>query len=159
MNLHQFKPVDTGHGAIMERDDNGGYVRAHDAEQALHELRMEIALMKSTWTSDDQPLPEDEAISESHPLNSKQFKVFDEAVRLVSAKRSKYALVGLVGWLLSRIDRLEKERLSLTSIGAVVADVIDATTMNRLQAISLTDAVMGAIEAEMGRLARANGRL
>lgn len=51
-----------------------------------------------TW--EDQPIPEDEAIKAAHPTRSGQHEAYQEAMRLVGAKRSKAALVELVNWLL-----------------------------------------------------------
>lgn len=56
----------------------------------------------------DKPLPEDDEIAAVHPLkqlNKQEAGArWDEAMRLVSAKHSKGALVELVNWLLLRID-------------------------------------------------------
>lgn len=49
---------------------------------------------------EDQPIPEDEAIKAAHPTRSGQHETYQEAMRLVGAKRSKGALVELVNWLL-----------------------------------------------------------
>ena len=49
----------------------------------------------------DQPLPEDEAISDAHPSRTGRHDLYDEAMRLVGAKHSKQALVLLVNWLLT----------------------------------------------------------
>jgi hypothetical protein len=54
------------------------------------------------WTDADLPLPEDEAINAAHPLETGEHKLYAEAVRMVGAKRSKYALVDLVNWLMSK---------------------------------------------------------
>lgn len=55
-----------------------------------------------SWADEDQPLPEDEAIRAAHPTSSGAHHRYAEAMRLVGAKRSKYALVDLVNWLLSK---------------------------------------------------------
>jgi hypothetical protein len=52
----------------------------------------------------DKPLPEDDAIKAAFPTRSGRHDLYAEAVRLVGAKRSKYALVSLVTWLLLRIE-------------------------------------------------------
>lgn len=52
----------------------------------------------------DTPLPEQEEIDAQHPMRSKNHKRFEEAMRMVGAKHSKYGLVGLVNWLLWRIE-------------------------------------------------------
>lgn len=59
------------------------------------------AMSHEDW--DDRTLPEDEAIKAAHPTRTGQHERYAEAMRLVGAKRSKYALVELVNWLLSRI--------------------------------------------------------
>jgi hypothetical protein len=58
------------------------------------------ALKAPAWSEDDQPLPEDDEIKKAHPLNNGNFDTYQEALRLVCAKRSKYALIDLVNWLL-----------------------------------------------------------
>ncbi|KGM36168.1 hypothetical protein [Inquilinus limosus] len=60
---------------------------------------------KMEWAEDDQPIPEDAQIEAAHPMISEApnvHGVYAEALRMVSAKRSKYALVDLVHWLLMR---------------------------------------------------------
>lgn len=52
------------------------------------------------WSAEDAPLPEDAAIRAAHPLRTGDQALYLEAERLVHAKRSKYALVDLVNWLL-----------------------------------------------------------
>lgn len=49
----------------------------------------------------DKPLPEDEAIRLAHPTITGEFRLYEEARRLVHARRSKVGLVDLVNWLLS----------------------------------------------------------
>ncbi len=58
--------------------------------------------------NDDRPLPEDDAIEASHPMESEDpevHMVYVEALRMVGAKHSKYALVDLVHWLLMRLKK------------------------------------------------------
>ena len=62
-------------------------------------------MAEDPWS--DQPIPEDDAIRAAHPIHTGNHFIFDEAMRMVGAKRSKGALVDLVNWLLSRIDELE----------------------------------------------------
>jgi hypothetical protein len=57
-----------------------------------------------TW-DDDKPLPEDAEISAAHPLRSGRHDLYAEAMRLVGAKRSKFALVELVTWLLLKAEQ------------------------------------------------------
>lgn len=52
----------------------------------------------------DKPLPEDEAISAAHPIETDRHDLYAEAMRLVGARHSKHKLVGLVNWLLYRIE-------------------------------------------------------
>lgn len=71
----------------------------------MHELCLELEreLAEATsWTDEDKPLPEDAQIDAAHPLETNDYARYTEALRLVGAKRSKYALVDLVNWLLSR---------------------------------------------------------
>ena len=55
------------------------------------------------WCEDDEPLPEDDQIEAAHPLRTDDHETYMEAFRMVCAKRSKFALVDLVNWLLRRI--------------------------------------------------------
>jgi hypothetical protein len=52
-----------------------------------------------SW-SDDEPIAEDVQIAAAHPLETDRHDLYNEAMRLVGAKRSKGALVELVNWLL-----------------------------------------------------------
>jgi len=61
-----------------------------------------------SWTDDDQPLPEDEQIRAAHPMETDDHETYEEALRMVGAKRSKYALVDLVNWLLRRIKEQDE---------------------------------------------------
>ena len=54
------------------------------------------------WTDEDLPLPEDADIEAAHPKITRKYEIYDEAYRMVSAKRSKDSLVNLVNWLLTR---------------------------------------------------------
>lgn len=56
-----------------------------------------------TW-DDDKPLPEDAEISAAHPLRSGRHDLYQEAMRLVGARHSKFALVELVTWLLLKAE-------------------------------------------------------
>jgi hypothetical protein len=60
-----------------------------------------------SWAEEDLPLPEDEQIEAAHPLITGRGDLYVEAERMVHAKRSKYALVDLVNWLLARIDNMD----------------------------------------------------
>lgn len=48
----------------------------------------------------DDPIPEDEAIRAAHPVRSGDHRTYNDALRMVGAKRSKGALVELVNWAL-----------------------------------------------------------
>ncbi len=87
----------------------------------LAEARRERDVLKlsleraSRWSVSDESLPEDVDIVAAFPLGRTdpgRFEVYAEAQRLVSAKRSKAALVDLVNWLLVREAeaRLNDER-------------------------------------------------
>lgn len=65
------------------------------------------------WSGSDLPLPEDNEIEGTHPLTSGRYDLHDEAVRLVSAKHTKFALVALVRWLLTRVEALKAENEQL----------------------------------------------
>lgn len=67
--------------------------RAAIAEAIAKELEAE-----DVW--DDGPLPEDTAIDAAFPTRSQRHDIYQEARRLVGAKRSKSALIALVNWLL-----------------------------------------------------------
>lgn len=54
------------------------------------------------WTDEDRPLPEDDEIMAAHPMRTGNHERYAEAARLVGAKRSKYALIDLVNWLLAQ---------------------------------------------------------
>lgn len=56
------------------------------------------------WSDSDLPLPEDKEIEATHPLVTGRFDLDQEAMRLVSAKHSKFALVALVRWLLTKAE-------------------------------------------------------
>jgi len=60
-----------------------------------------------TW--DDLPLPEDKAIEKAHPVLTGRHDLYEEARRLVGARRSKDALVNLVNWLLAEKDEAVQE--------------------------------------------------
>ena len=79
-----------------------GWARAEFAKR-LAELEGENERLSqlTTWENeDDQPIPEDAEIDAAHPLKSRRHDLYQEAMRLVGAKRSKYGLVSLVNWLL-----------------------------------------------------------
>lgn len=59
------------------------------------------------FADDDRIIHEDAFIEAAHPTVTKEHTLYVEAMRLVGAKHSKYALVDLVNWLLFRIKCLE----------------------------------------------------
>lgn len=71
----------------------------------------EIQRLKE-WTEDDQQLPEDDEIRAARPRTTDGNDLYAEAMRLVGAKRSKYALIDLVNWLLveARANALDAAR-------------------------------------------------
>lgn len=88
----------------------------------LAEARRERDVLKlsleraSRWSVSDESLPEDVDIVAAFPLGRTdpgRFEVYAEAQRLVSAKRSKAALVDLVNWLLVREAEARRERYRL----------------------------------------------
>jgi hypothetical protein len=64
---------------------------------------------QKAW-NDDKPIPEDEEIQKAHPLRTGKHKLYEEAMRLVGAKHSKYALVDLVNWLLYRLEEQKEKK-------------------------------------------------
>lgn len=74
------------------------------------ELRLEEL---TTWRSEsDEALPEDAAIDAAHPMVTGVHDYYPVALRLVGARRSKYGLVNLVNWLLTRIDAAESAKVT-----------------------------------------------
>lgn len=64
----------------------------------------------SRFSREDKPIPEDDEIDAAHPMedanesDKTRWHRYQEALRMVGAKHSKYALVDLVNWLLKRLD-------------------------------------------------------
>jgi hypothetical protein len=91
-------------------------LRAELAEARGEQEAMKLSLWRATqWGDQDDPSPDGGAIAAASPLTRTdpgRFEVYAEAQRLVSAKRSKAALVDLVNWLLVREAeaRLNDER-------------------------------------------------
>lgn len=77
------------------------------ADAALLDMVMEVINEERAWTDEDKTLPEDAAIKVAHPTRSGRHDTYREACRLVGAKRSKYALVDLVNWLLVEREKAE----------------------------------------------------
>lgn len=76
------------------------------AADEIESLRSQLATALD-WAADDQAIPEDAAILEAHPLETDRHDLYEKAMRLVGAKRSKGALVDLVNWLLADIDAMQ----------------------------------------------------
>jgi hypothetical protein len=74
-----------------------------DAVEALPDLVGKYIASLTEWSEDDDPIPEDKLILAAHPTRSGHHKLYAEAFRMVGAKRSKFALVDLVNWLLVRL--------------------------------------------------------
>lgn len=86
------------------------YERRDKAEAVQIRVESEMKLRDNLNSTEDRPLPEDAQIDSMHPARCPENNdTFKEAARLVGAKYSKYALVGLVNWLLVRIRNREKQ--------------------------------------------------
>lgn len=77
------------------------------------------------WASDDEPIDEDESINSAHPTKTNLHGVWAKAEQMVSAKRSKFALVALVNWLL-QLTIAHRQRME-----AMLADTEDTETRYR----------------------------
>lgn len=99
--------------------DHAAALAAKDAE--IEALKLSL-VRAAGWTEHDQPLPEDDAILAAFPVGTNRdagrFATYAEAQRLVSAKRSKGALVDLVNWLLARAERAEKAEAEVERLRA-----------------------------------------
>lgn len=70
------------------------------------------------WAEDgDGEIPEDTAINAAFPTRSGRHDIYGEAMRLVSAKRSKGALVALVNWMLHRAEDSENYAKVCSALG------------------------------------------
>ena len=114
--LHEPGYVDALRGAcedvakLVPRE----WVLAREAEghdygqlEALPDLMKDYLASLTAWSEDDKPLPEDDKIHAAHPTRSGEHTLYAEAFRMVGAKRSKFALVDLVHWLLVRLKLSE----------------------------------------------------
>lgn len=59
-----------------------------------------------TWQDKDDQWSE--AIKASHVTKTKYYQAYDQALTMVGNRKSKYALVDLVCWLLQRLDARDK---------------------------------------------------
>lgn len=80
----------------------------------IAELEAEVERLKA-WTDADQPLPEDAEIKAHHPIENRSNAAYVDAQRMVSAKRSKGALVDLVSWLSQRAEQAEAALADMTA--------------------------------------------
>jgi hypothetical protein len=74
-----------------------------DQLEMLPDLVGKYITSLTEWSEDDKDLPEDRRIVAAHPVETGDHELYMEALRMVTAKRSKYALVDLVNWLLARL--------------------------------------------------------
>jgi hypothetical protein len=100
--------------------------------QRVEELERAL-IAKAEWCDEDQDLPEDDAIDAAHPLQTGDHKSYETALRLVGARRSKGALVGLVCWLVhdrdthkKSLDMLYGEKFSARSYTALKSRAVAA---------------------------------
>lgn len=108
--------------AIVNRD--GGQKGLEDAKQAawgylsrITELENTLSGLADVWKEQgDRAIPEDVGIGLAHPIRSGRHDLYQEAMRLVSAKHSKYGLIGIVNWLLLRLDVAEERMKKLERI-------------------------------------------
>lgn len=107
--------IDAGYVKDIGLDDLEHYMKsagrlATHARQLERELAAanERAEKTLAWTAEDKPLPEDAEIHAHHPVVNGSHKTYEEALRMVGAKRSKGALVDLVNWLLQRAEAAER---------------------------------------------------
>lgn len=104
--LHNTRPM-------IERDEYKAKFEAMKADWVvLMGERDEARRVAIEWTQEDLPLPEDAVIHAAHPNRTGAHERYQEALRLVGAKRSKYALVDLVNWMLSERDEARAEAAS-----------------------------------------------
>lgn len=84
-----------------------------DTVVEVERLKAILKAQRELWADgtnpDDRPLPEDAAIDAAHPMETGEHELYTEALRMVGAKRSKYALVDLVNWLLLKVKRSERD--------------------------------------------------
>lgn len=80
---------------------------SYDQLEALPHLLARYTSDLLNWSEDDDGLPEDTEIHAAHPAESNSHDTYMEAFRMVGAKRSKFALVDLVNWLLVRLKASE----------------------------------------------------
>jgi hypothetical protein len=95
---------------------------------------------------DDKPIPQDKEIKAYHPTRTGRHEVYADAMALVGAKRSKYALVELVNWLLAKNLELDDRYQE------VCAKLEDAAPRTDNPPLTLEDAYPTRIEESSGPL-------
>lgn len=120
--------------AMVATDVEGVWLWQGDAHDHLKSLTAPIVMSAETLrqlvgpSADDKPIPEDADIEAAHPLAQKppRHDLYAQALRMVGAKHSKYALVDLVHWLLSRYAQLQDEVELVLSRPHDVRQALDA---------------------------------
>lgn len=95
------------------------------------------------WKSgDDKPLPEDDEIESVHPMSDLadegKFKRYENALRLVGARHSKYGLVNLVNWLLYKVET----KTAVKGPGVLEGPDVDADGISHKGLMAATDALL-----------------
>lgn len=98
--------LDEACGHFAENDTDAKRILIE--ENKLLKNMVNVATACQEW--DDNPLPEDAIIDAAFPTRSGEHEVYGEAMRLVSARRSKFGLVSLVNWLLLEIKKLKASK-------------------------------------------------
>lgn len=77
-------------------------------QELVNDLVVVVRAMRAAgrvgWEDKDDLYTPD--IKAAHPLQTKRFDIYQNAIALVSARRDKYALIDCMNWLLARIDKL-----------------------------------------------------
>lgn len=103
-----MKPADE---LIREGDTFAAHPQAFDGFEIKDWMLANWADLREhlKWADEDQPIVEDIAIEAAHPLITDRHDLYVEAMRMVGAKRSKFALVALVNWLLYERAKLSEK--------------------------------------------------
>lgn len=99
-------------GRLTSTDHGGEAASAFGLRVAANLVEKWEAEAMPAWDKSadgDMPLPEDAAIKAARPTRSGRHDLYQEARRLVGAKRSKFALVDLVNWLLHRVEKAKED--------------------------------------------------
>lgn len=117
-------------------------------ELGIHEaIEKLVAETEAGPLWEDSKTPEDEAIKAVHPVRSGRHELFQRAQELIHPRRSKYALVEMVNWLLHRIDDAEQKVRSAPNADAVFA--ARALLINSLTDIDFAYHALTKTEKEM----------